>query len=444
MRVMVAAIAIAVVLIPGRGLAQGIPVPTSLPALIPGEGLPLPSGVEVSRPLTPVEITPDLPVTVEEPEKPSPVQRVEEVQDQQYVRHGPLGPGWDDFEFLLWWPKAQGLPPLVTGSRSGGPPVFGNPSTSLLVGGHMFENQDAAGGRFTIGASINSAETVGVEAVYFFLGSRTLSDTIRSQNNSAAESLGLPFVNSATGQRDAFIVAAPGVSNGSVYIGSTTRVQGAEGNFVANLYNGQTLKINGIMGYRYMQVNEGIAIEDMRTQIGGTSAYGPIYDGFDGHNQFNGGQLGLHADITHGIVFCELTGKVAIGMTSEVVKIDGATTIYTPGVGGVTSQTLPGGVYALPSNMGRYSRGDFAVLPEGIFKIGLKLGDVSRFFVGYNFLYLSDVARPADQIDRTLNPVQIPSLNPGGAFVGADRPRVPFIRSDFWTQGLIIGLETRY
>jgi hypothetical protein len=131
-------------------------------------------------------------------------------------------------------------------------------------------------------------------------------------------------------------------------------------------------------------------------------------------------------------------------MTSEVVKIEGATTINTPGLGGVSSQTLPGGVYALPSNIGRYSRGEFAVVPEGIFKVGLKLGDVSRFFVGYNFLYLSDLARPGDQIDRTLNPVQIPSLNSGGAFTGADRPRVPFIRSDFWTQGLIIGLETRY
>jgi hypothetical protein len=446
MRVMVIAIAVVVISIPSRGLAQGTPAPINLPAVAPGDGSPLPSGKEISRPLTPVEIVPDIPAAAEQPEppKPNPVQRVEDVQDQQYVRRGPLGPGWDDFEYLLWWPKSQPLPPLVTGTRSGVPPILGRSSTSLLLGGHMLENQDISGGRFTIGASINSEETVGVEAIYFFLGSRTLSDAFRSQGNPAADSLGLPFMNSATGQRDAFLIAAPGISSGSVYVSSTTRVQGAEGNFVANLYDGQSVKLNGIMGYRYLQVNEGIAIEDTRTQIGGTSAYGPIYDGFDGHNQFNGGQLGLHADITHGMVFCELTGKVAIGMTSEVVKIDGATAINTPGLGGVTSQTLPGGVYALPSNIGRYSRGEFAVVPEGIFKVGLKMGDVSRFFVGYNFLYLSDLARPGDQIDRTLNSAQIPSLNSGGAFTGADRPRVPFIRSDFWTQGLIIGLETRY
>ena len=372
MRVMVIAIAVVVISIPSRGLAQGTPAPINLPAVAPGEGPPLPSGKEISRPLTPVEIVPDVPPTTEQPEppKPSPVQRVEDVQDQQYVRRGPLGPGWDDFEFLLWWPKSQPLPPLVTGTRSGVPPILGHSSTSVLLGGHMLENQDIAGGRFTIGASINSEETVGVEAVYFFLGSRTLSDSFRSQGNPAADSLGLPFVNSSTGQRDAFIIAAPGISSGSVYVSSTTRVQGAEGNFVANLYDGQTMKLNGIMGYRYLQVNEGIAIADMRTQIGGTSAYGPIYDGFDGHNQFNGGQLGLHADITHGIVFCELTGKVAIGMTSEVVKIEGATTINTPGLGGVTSQTLPGGVYALPRISAVIRVGSLLLFQRGFSKLG--------------------------------------------------------------------------
>jgi hypothetical protein len=445
MRVMVFAIAVLIASIPMSALAQGSPTPTTLPPAALAEESPLPAGKEVSRPLTPVENVPEPPAVVEQTEPPNPVKRVEELQDQKYDRRGPLGPGWDDFEFLLWWPKSQGLPPLATGSRTGAPPIIGNPSTQFLAGGHQMENQDIAGGRFTLGMSINSSETVGLEGVYFFLGSRTMKETTRSSGDPAAESLGLPFVNSATGQQDVFIVAAPGVSSGSVYISSTTRVQGAEGNFVANLYDGQSFKLNGLIGYRFLQVNEGIAIEEMRTPIGGgASEYGPIYDGFDGHNQFNGGQMGLHADYSHGMLFCEVTGKVAIGVTSEVVKIDGATTILTPTLGGVNSQTLPGGVYALPTNIGRYSRNEFAVVPEGIFKIGLKLGDVSRLFVGYNFLYLSDLARPGDQIDRSLNPVQIPSLSPGATFAGADRPRVTFARSDFWTQGLIIGLETRY
>jgi hypothetical protein len=143
-------------------------------------------------------------------------------------------------------------------------------------------------------------------------------------------------------------------------------------------------------------------------------------------------------------VFCELTGKVALGQTFEVVKIDGATTMYTPILGGLSVQHAPGGVFALPTNIGRTTQSSFAVAPEGIFKIGLKLGDTGRFFVGYNFIYLSDAVRPGDQVDRTLNPTQIAALNPGGGLTGLDRPRGLFNHSDFWAQGLILGLETRY
>lgn len=446
MRVMVAAIAGLIVCIPARGLADGTTsvataasstAATPPPATLPLDE-PLGGGKDVSRPLTPVEL-PDLRPAGDLAPDPDAVQRVENVQDQQYARRGPLGPGWDDLEFLLWWPKAQGLPPLVTGSRSGAPPVLGNPGTAVLLGGHMLENQDIAGGRFTLGVAVNEEQTIGVEGVYFFLGSRTLKTTIGSAGNPAADSLGLPFHNALTNQQDVFVLAAPGVSAGTVFVSSTTRIQGAEGNFVASLYDGINVKLNGLIGYRFLQVNEGLAIVDSSHLLSGASPYGAIYDGFDGHNNFNGGQVGLHADMSHGIVFCELTGKVAIGVTSETLHIDGATAVSSPG-----AQIVPGGVYALPSNMGTYNRGAFAVAPEGTCKVGLKLGDVTRLFVGYDFLYLSALVRPADQIDRSINPIEVPSLSPGAGFTGPDRPRVPFARSDFWTQGLTIGLETRY
>ncbi len=421
----------------GRGAALETPIPT-LPPFMLDESLPLGGGTDVSRPLTPVEALPDLPTT----KTTSPVKRVQDVADQTFARRGPLGPGWDDFEFLLWWPKSQGLPPLVTGSRSG-TPVLGNPGTSVLIGGHSIQNQDVAGGRFTLGVSINPEETIGLEGVYFFLGSRTLKATVRDQGNSS-ESIGLPYVNSVTTQENVFLVGAPGVSRGSVYVSSTNRLQGAEGNFVVNLADDYAFRLNGIVGYRFLQVNEGLGISVQRTEVGGAGVYGPMYDGFDGHNQFNGGQLGLHADFSHGPIFCELTGKVALGVTSEVVQINGASTLYTPVMGGVSSQTIPGGVYSLSSNIGHFSRSEFAVVPEGTFKVGVKLCDATRLFVGYNFLYLSDLVRPGDQIDRTLNPSQIPALNAGAAFANADRPHVLFSRTDFWTQGLLIGFETRY
>ena len=414
--------------------------PGLLPPAAPDEVPPLGGGKTVSRPLTPVEIPPDEPPV---PLPADPLQRVEAVCEQSCVRRGPLGPAWDSMEFLLWWPKAHPLPPLVAASRSGAPPVLGNPGTTLVIGNRALANQDMAGGRFTIGRAVNDAQTLGLEFIYFFLGSRTLDETISGLNNPRARALGIPFINAATGRESVFPIAAPGVSTGSVFVSTTTRVQGAEANIVANLHDGKALQLNGLVGYRFLQVHEGLTVEQMRVRFGAPSTFGPIYDQFDAHNRFHGGQLGLHADISGDWVFCELTGKVALGRTFEVVKIDGATSVYAPVIGGVAPvHYSPGGVLALQSNIGRTTENSFAVVPEGTFKIGLKLGDSGRIYVGYNFIYLSDAVRPGDQVDRTITPSQIPSLGGGGLV--ADRPRGLFNRSDFWAQGLVIGLETRY
>jgi hypothetical protein len=421
----------------------------------PDNGPMLPGGTEVSRPLTPVELPPAPPIPAEPvPEQPSPVTRVEEVCQPKCVRRGPLGPAWDDLEFLLWWPKAHPLPPLVTATQTrvtralppARLPVLGDPETVLLVGGRAIDNQDIAGGRFTLGWSLNEAQTFGFELRYFFLGTRTLRARINDFGNPPPGSprirtLGLPYLDAVTGEEAVFSLAFPGRSNGEVYAATTTRVQGAEANFVANLHDGQNLKLNGLVGYRYFQVHEGLSIAQVR--YGGTDV-STIYDQFDAHNRFNGGQLGLHADISRGIVFCELTGKIAFGETFEVVRIDGQSVVRSPGAFTISERVLPGGLYALPTNMGRYTSSVFAVVPEGTVKVGLRLGDCGRVYVGYNFLYLSDAVRPGDQIDRSLNTAQIPTVNPSGSFGPPDSPRPLVTRSDFWLQGLIIGLETRY
>lgn len=426
--------------LPGRGITQGT-VPT-LPPVVAPQAPGLAGGTEVSRPLTPVDPVPLPPEPGEPaPNKLEPVERVEAIQQQQPTRRGPLGPAWDDMALLLWWPRAAPLPPLVTASRTIAPPVLGAPGTVVLVGGRALDNQEIAGGRFLIGRSLNHSETVGLEAVYFFLGTRTNSEIISNRVDPRVRALGLPFVNAQTGREVVFPLDVPGLSTGSVFVTTTTRAQGVEANFVANLVDGKHVRINTILGYRYLQVNEGLTVEQMRFAGG---AFGPIYDQFDGHNRFHGGQLGLSADFTRGIVFCEVTGKVALGRTLEVVKIDGATNRFTPTIGGFALASYPGGLYALPSNMGRYTSSAFGVVPEGMVKLGLKMGDFSRVYVGYNFLYLSAAVRPGDQIDRTLNPTQVPSLNPTGLPAVLDRPRVPFVRSEWWAQGLIIGLESRY
>jgi hypothetical protein len=104
-----------------------------------------------------------------------------------------------------------------------------------------------------------------------------------------------------------------------------------------------------------------------------------------------------------------------------------------------------GGVYALPSNIGRYFRDDLAVIPEIGINLRVCLSDHLQARVGYTFLYASSVARPGNQIDRVINPNQVPT-DPAsfGTPGGPARPAFSFRDSDFWAQGVSFGLELRY
>ena len=107
-----------------------------------------------------------------------------------------------------------------------------------------------------------------------------------------------------------------------------------------------------------------------------------------------------------------------------------------------------GGLLAEPSNIGIRSQDRFAVIPEMGVKLGYNFTPNIKAFVGYTFMYVSNVARPGDQIDRTVNISQQPILlgttavNP--PLVGAARPFPLFQTTDFWAQGVNFGLEIQY
>jgi len=74
------------------------------------------------------------------------------------------------------------------------------------------------------------------------------------------------------------------------------------------------------------------------------------------------------------------------------------------------------------------------------------VGNIARLFVGYSFLYLSDVAQPGNQIDRSLNVTRIPFNTQGVAFEpgGPTQPALNINSSSFWAQGINFGLELRF
>ena len=116
---------------------------------------------------------------------------------------------------------------------------------------------------------------------------------------------------------------------------------------------------------------------------------------------------------------------------SERVEIFGSTV-----ANGVAS---PHGLLAQPSNSGSFQRNRFAVAPDLGANIGYQVTDHLRAFVGYDFLYLSEVVRAGDQVDLRVNPNQLRGVAGGPAL-----PAFNFHGSDYWAQGVSFGLEFKY
>lgn len=354
---------------------------------------------------------------------------------------------WFSGEYLLWWLKDSPLPaPLLTTgpAQENRTPILGLPGRPVLIGGTDLDSNVRAGGRFTVGAWFDSQQTVGAEASYLFLGSRNFRQTFSSNGQPDSPFLAIPFIDANTLAESSTRVALPGGFAGTAMLNVGSRLQGAEANGLLNFFNNGSARFDLLGGFRYLNFDEQLAFAtNSPTVIGPTDIFRTL-DRFDTENHFWGGQLGGKVALSFGNWFIIGVGKVALGGVHEVVAIDGQ--LVTNDFNNLgPPQTFPGGYLALPTSLGLQSSNRFAVLPEVDVSVGYQLGG-ARLFVGYSLLYLSDVARPGNQIDRVINPVQAPAVTgiPNAPLVGPARPMPLFQHSDFWAQGINFGLELRY
>src|SRR5205814_3879777 len=107
-------------------------------------------------------------------------------------------------------------------------------------------------------------------------------------------------------------------------------------------------------------------------------------------------ELGTRMQKYRGRWSLDLLSKVAIGNVNQVVTINGATAITQIGT---PTLTLPGGLLAQQTNIGRYSRNDLGLIPEIGANVGYQLTPRLRATFGYTFLFWANVARAGEQID---------------------------------------------
>jgi hypothetical protein len=200
---------------------------------------------------------------------------------------------------------------------------------------------------------------------------------------------------------------------------------------------GGTSRLDFVVGYRFMQLDESLFIgEDLNAfQINNQFQ---IFDAFDAKTEFHGAELGLIYEFHRCRWSVELLAKVALGNNHQTVEINGGTNIIANGI----PNYFQGGLFAQRTNIGSYEQDKFGVIPELGVTFGYRVTDALKVSLGYNFMYWTRVVRPGEQIDRVVNPTLLPGEIPPG--FGPLRPAFVFHDSDYWAQGLNIGLEYRF
>ncbi len=360
-------------------------------------------------------------------------------------------------EFLLWKTKNAGIPPLLTtvtdpNNLMGVPGAIGNPDTRVLLDSTITRNM-LPGGRFTLGYIVDPCKPWGIEGSYFFLGQNSQHLVATSDQ---FPFLARPFfaVNPIvqngqviTPPREVVqVVTQPGLTTGSFTVDSTSQLMGAELNARCGLLCGCNYSLDVFGGPRWLYLNEGLAITENINRGPNANpfpnSFVKVSDRFNTTNNFYGGQIGLASEYRYGRWSLGVRGKLGLGWTHQTLRVAGDQTIV--GADG-SVQTFQGGLYALPSNIGTFSQDRFTVVPEIGVNLGYQVTDHIRIFGGWNFLYWSSVLRPGDQIDRNLDVTQIPNFNvPGVQPTGLNRPTPLLKDTDFWAQGLNLGLELRW
>jgi hypothetical protein len=342
---------------------------------------------------------------------------------------------YGDVEYMLTWIKNGPNPGGLAIVTPSGAPFFG-PATTVPLGGDKVNYDAQSGIRGTVGTWLGCDGKFGVEASGFILEQDTLNTIISSNGAAGSPVIARPFLNAnaVPPVSTALTIAGPGLP-GSIADRQTTFMWGAEANGVLNWHEDCNRRTDLLAGFTYTDLRETLGVTSISTPVTAAAAPGgsiTLDDAVNTRNQFYAGQVGARTTYTYGKLSLTLTGKVAMGVNHETVDRFGTTSIVVPGVAPVSA---PGGFLAAASNSGRVARDQFAIGLPSTMMLGYQVTDNLNAFVGWDFIYITSVVRPGDQVDLAFQSTG------NGTLV---RPSNGTNRSDFWANSLLAGLAFKF
>lgn len=360
---------------------------------------------------------------------------------------------WISGDYLSMSIRSIRLPVLVTTGPLTDPipGLAGQPNTRVLFGGNELDFSRLTGFRLNVGFFLLNYS---FEAGGFHTGPTTERFRFASDAN-GVPNFGRPFFVAADGiNREGILFNAfPGLFSGSVAIDARSQMSGIELNARVHKYGyvWDRSHMDALVGFRYLRLSESLEFRDaivpiLRSQVTflGNIVNSPNsvqdQDSFRTANNFFGPQIGARIGWEEKWLTADAFAKIALGVTQQRVNINGSTTLVTP----TGNQTAVGGVLAQQSNIGEHHRTVFDIVPELGANIGVNVTECIRIKLGYSFLLWNNVARPASQIDRNINPGQVPGAAIFGLTTGAPAPLFRFNDEVFWSHSLNAGVEVHY
>lgn len=343
-------------------------------------------------------------------------------------------------EFLLWWVRAGNVPVLASTASGQEVGYLGMASTQTLLGPGSFGDTSRTGFRLRAGTLLGESGSAGIDAGFFYLGEKASDFRVDSGQ---FPTIARPFFAPNFNREFAELVAFPGLSTGALEVRTASQLWGADVNTRCVICTPCDSRREFFAGYRHLNLREELTIAEFITA--GPNAPDPagtsivVQDSFRTRNQFHGGQIGYAFGRSFGAVEFDARLSVALGVTHQEVEIDGVQTRTRPGQ---VPENFRGGLLAAGPNLGTFTRNAFSVAPEATVNVGVRLTDRLKTYVGYNFLAWSNVVRPGDQIDRTVDLSFVP--NGPRVPLSANRPVPTFQQSDLWAHGVQFGLEYRW
>jgi hypothetical protein len=350
---------------------------------------------------------------------------------------------WVNAEYLLWWVSNAPLPVPIATTVSGQAAVPASPPNAGALGvngtqvlsPHSLDAGAFSGVRLTAGLWLDCANCMGAEVSGFLLPTQVANfRAVSTVNNGPA--LLVPFFNPADSPpgENALPIGGRSQASGQISASNSTELWGTSANGIFNLFRNDRYSVTLLGGARYLDLADDLRMDFSSTTSGPSTLV--FNDRFSTRNQFWGGNLGARGEVDFGKIFTSVSAQVALGDMHESVNVNGATSFTSA----TDSFQNGGGLFAQPSNTGRQTSNVFAVVPEVGVQLGYNVCCHVQIFGGYDFLYVSDVGRPGDQVNGRINPSQ----GFGRPLVGPAAPQPLFNHSDLTAQGVNFGLAFRY